>query len=340
MDQYTKGINMMIPHAVWYDNTRVTYKPELSHRNPLYADGLKGFTQFLARLNLMLQAGGRHVADIAVLYPIASLQGQHFFDDRTGPANIDGPADPANEFFREQVAGIDYVDVANWLTNAAGKDFTFIHPDALDEKCRVSGAALHMDNPVNWEDFKILIVPSCKTISVSNLEKIADLYRNGGVVIFTTQLPCKSAEARRDTEIASLVKSILPDGERSSGWQSNPAGGKALFVSSPSGEVLRKALAESGVRFDVEYELNPDVQYLHKIVCDQDLYFFANLGGSQIDIPVALRGRHTLESSDPHTGEVRPAQTGTSPAHGDSPEITTVRLSLKPYHCCFWVSRP
>ena len=52
MDQYTKGINMLIPHAVWYDNTKVTYKPELSYRNPLYADSLKSFTRFLSRLNI------------------------------------------------------------------------------------------------------------------------------------------------------------------------------------------------------------------------------------------------------------------------------------------------
>ena len=73
MDQYTKGINMLIPHAVWYDNTKVTYKPELSYRNPLYADSLKIFYNFLARLNVYLQDSGRHVADIAVLYPIHSL---------------------------------------------------------------------------------------------------------------------------------------------------------------------------------------------------------------------------------------------------------------------------
>ena len=28
MEQYTKGINQLIPHAVWYDNTKVTFKPD------------------------------------------------------------------------------------------------------------------------------------------------------------------------------------------------------------------------------------------------------------------------------------------------------------------------
>lgn len=30
MDQYTKGINVLIPHAVWYNDADVTFKPELS----------------------------------------------------------------------------------------------------------------------------------------------------------------------------------------------------------------------------------------------------------------------------------------------------------------------
>ena len=93
-DQYTKGINMLIPHAVWYDNTKVTYKPELSYRNPLYADSLKAFTTYLSRLNVILQSGGRHVADIAVLYPVQSLLGDHYFYSETGPANVDGLVDP------------------------------------------------------------------------------------------------------------------------------------------------------------------------------------------------------------------------------------------------------
>jgi len=28
------------------------------------------------------------------------------------------------------------VDVANWLTEVAGKDYTFLHPEVLDEKCQ------------------------------------------------------------------------------------------------------------------------------------------------------------------------------------------------------------
>ena len=84
MEQYTKGINQLIPHAVWYNDREVTFLPELSYRNPLYNEALPDFNRFLARLNYLLQPAGRTVADIAVLYPIQTLQAGHYLDGPEG----------------------------------------------------------------------------------------------------------------------------------------------------------------------------------------------------------------------------------------------------------------
>lgn len=338
MDQYTKGINMLIPHAVWYDNTKVTYRPELSYRNPLYADSLKFFTQFLARLNLMLQREGRHVADIGILYPISSLQGQHFFDDRKGPSNIDGPPDPSNEFYKEQVAEIDYVDVANRLTNVAGKDFTFIHPEVLDEKCSIVDRKLHLENITNTEDFSILIIPSCKTISVSNLQKITDFYNAGGILIFTTRLPYKSCEIGQDQQILQLIKSVFPAADTVENvWYSNANGGKAIFIPSPDGDILRKACEGSGCSFDVDYPENENIQYIHKVNKDQELYYFANLGASPVSMQITLRGELSLESCDPRSGEIGPLKSEVLPVDKSPVPRTSVHLDLKPFQSVFWV---
>ena len=338
MDQYTKGINMLIPHAVWYDNTKVTYKPELSYRNPLYADSLQVFTRFLSRLNFILQKKGRHVADIAIVYPIASLQGEHYFDERTGPSNIDGPADPSNEFFKSAIAEIDYVDVANWLTNVAGKDFTFLHPEVLDETCRLKNGKLHLQNSINWEEYKVLMVPSCKTISVSNLQKIADFYKEGGTVIFTTRLPSKSVEPGKDLEVAGLVQLIFPEGKsRAENIHTNDKGGKALFIHQPNGQNLREALKQTAGAFDVDYPVNEDIRYIHKVIDGQEVYYFANIGGEYVDIPVILRGKMKLQSWDPHTGKVHNLTTKEITNNGTVDSATIGRLNLKPFQSCFWV---
>ncbi len=45
MDQAVKGVNMFVPHAVWYDNTlsKVVFQPELSARTEPYAVGAFAF---------------------------------------------------------------------------------------------------------------------------------------------------------------------------------------------------------------------------------------------------------------------------------------------------------
>ena len=329
MDQYSKGINMLIPHAVWYDVDHVTFKPELSHRNPLYADSLKVFNRFLSRLNLMLQNNGRHVADIAVLYPIHTLQGDHFFD---------GPKGPSDEWFKGEVAltGIDYDDVSNWLTNYAGKDFTFIHPEVLDEKCTVADGILHLQNKINWEDYKVLVIPSCQTMSISNLKKIRDFYQQGGTLVFTTRLPSKSVETGKDLYINKLVKSIFPKGENNSGVvQTNRKGGKAIFIPKPSGQNLRQVLSDINGYFDVDYAVNEDIRYIHKVIGGQELFFFANIGGSNVNIPVTLRGKMKLQKWDPHTGDIQDLITENNLNDQSRLATTKCALLLKPYHSVF-----
>jgi hypothetical protein len=334
MDQYAKGINMLIPHAVWYDNQKVTFKPELSNRNPLYADSLQVFTRFLARLNVMLQNNGRHVADVAVLYPISTLTGEHCFDGPKGPSNIDGWVDPANEYYKKTISAIDYIDVANWMTNVVGKDFTFLHPEVLDEKCSILNGELHLQNKTNWENFKLLIVPSCKTISCSNLKKIKDFYKNGGKVIFTTQLPAKSVETGKDKRITLLMQSILADGgEKDGKIHSNARGGKVCFINHPDGIKLREVVQQMNESYDVDYPFNKDIRYLHKVIDNRNLFYFANVGNSTIETVVKLRGDIHLEEWDPHTGAVNNAKKSRNEI------FTYLKLTLKPYHSCFWLEK-
>jgi hypothetical protein len=330
MDQYSKGINMLIPHAVWYDNLNVTYKPELSDRNPLYADSLKAFTQFLARLNVMLQNDGRHVADLAILYPIHSLQGEHYFD---------GPPGPADEYFKGDISvtKIDYIQVSNWLTDIPGLDFTFIHPEILDEKCRVLEGKFHLQNARNWEDYQAMFVPACKTISVSNLQKIARFYEQGGVVVFTSMLPFKSYENGQDQRVLDLVKSIFPDSQKSEGiWQTNSKGGKALFLGHPNEASIRKAIKDSELTFDIQCNADAHIRTLHKVLGSKEIYYFANLGNTPVNTQVTLRGKLRLETYDPHSGTVAPLNAVFAPDKNQTTS-TNGQIFLKPHHSCFWV---
>lgn len=319
MDQYAKGINVLIPHAVWYDDTNVRFKPELSHRNPLYADSLKIFNQFLARLNLLLQQPGRQVADIAVLYPIHNLQAGHFLDGPLG-------------FYKGgvEIPKTDYIDVANWLTEDAGKDFTFIHPEVLDDKCRVGKGKLQLQNPETSGEFRVIIIPSCKTISLSNLKKIKEFHEKGGNLIFTTQLPQFATEFGKDNEVTQIIRSIFP-AEEQSGSNLAAKFGKAIFISNPNGQSLREALEDLKISFDVEYSVSRELRYIHKVVAGRDVYYFANLGKTAVDLPIKFRVIQNFEVWDPHTGSVFIPEN-----QGDSK--TRLPLQLAPLHSVFWIS--
>ena len=106
---------------------KVTFKPELSWRHPLYAERLPEFNTYLARLNVLLQNDAAHLADIAVLYPIATLQGSH---------HLDGPLG----FYQGGVAvpEADYVQVGEFLAVNLGRDYTFLHPEVLEQRCNSS----------------------------------------------------------------------------------------------------------------------------------------------------------------------------------------------------------
>jgi hypothetical protein len=195
MDQFAKGINLMEPHAVWYTDA-VDIQPELSPTSKKYGAELPAFNEYIGRLQGLLQ-GGQHVADIAILYPIASLQGSYHF----------GPGDPG-------MGGVipweaDYLDIGEMLSMDIRRDFTYIHPEILDEKCEVNSDKILLTNKVNQEEFQVMIIPGSKTIQMSNLQKIKAFYDGGGKVIATSLLPEKSSEPGKDAEVQQLVKSIF-----------------------------------------------------------------------------------------------------------------------------------
>jgi len=199
MEQYAKGINNIIPHGVWYNLGNVTYLPELSYRNPRYASGLADYNTYIGRLNVLLQTTGRHVADIAVLYPIATLQAGYHFD---------GPLSPYSGGVN--IPEADYVYLGELLATRVCRDFTFLHPEALDERCSVKSNRITLNNRVNHEEYKVVILPGHRTIRWSNLKKIKEFYGNGGKVIATGQLPYKSAEFGHDADVVATIKAMFP----------------------------------------------------------------------------------------------------------------------------------
>ena len=288
MDQFAKGINFAVPHGTWYDGeNNVIFPPELSFRNKKFGSVMPDYNNYVKRVSSLLR-GGRHVSDIAVLYPIADLAAYHRF----------GEGDP---YFGGNIAPhVNYTEIGEMLSLDIRKDFTYLHPDVLSNKCRVDNYELILDNAENRESYKVVILPAMEVIHLENLEKLYQFVISGGTLISIGLLPSKSAERGRNGRVRELIDEMFGDN------------GRCYHIPDFSAEKLSAVLKETGIIFDVECEpvrINGgNFTYIHKILDNRDIYFFANSGDTLVSAEIKLRGQKHLELWNPHTTEKKKAE--------------------------------
>lgn len=319
--------------------------------------------RFIGRISYLLQHG-QHVADIAVLYPIESLQAEYRFGEWGSGAKAG-----ANAIAWAREGGItptsDYIELGETIFRGLRRDFTFLHPEVLADRCTVENKQLVLNNPINRERYDVLFVPGAETIAVSTAKKIRDFWNAGGTVIATGKLPKKSAELGHDREIRDLIGEVfgLPeDGPVTAKFDrkiddflvffenASAAGGRAFFVpkwkdtllaelirrGNPLPDVAIQAAAPAPVHIGRDYA--GSLTYLHKVKDGRDIYFFANSSREPVNTQVVLRGHKKLAMWDPHTGERRPLAATTGDAEGKP--ITTAALALDGIHAVFFVQEP
>jgi hypothetical protein len=296
--------------------------------------GPTDFADYVGRASMLLQ-GGRRVADIGIVYPIASLQAFYRFD---APDNQEGPLG----HYAPQSA--DYLAVGDWLTGDLHRDFTFIHPDDLaSEHLKVGHGSLTLDNAVNRQVYRTMILPGGQVIGLAPLQKLKAFWDAGGVVVATTELPSKSAEFGQDVEVRALVQAMFGQpGE----VRRNSAGGASLFIAEPSERALEEALARLAPPADVTFGGDPRphggngaLAYIHKVKGGRDIVFVANSTDSAVATTVSLRGALALELWDPHTGATGPAA-GARICGSGALVRTEVPLSLDGGRSLFLIGRP
>ena len=79
------------------------------------------------------------------------------------------------------------------------------------------------------------------------------------------------------------------------------------------------------------------LRYIHRVMGDTEVYFFANLDDRQSESTVRLRGKVTPELWDPHTGAVTVPEYSTA-IENDQP-VTRTKLTLGSVRSSFIVAR-
>jgi hypothetical protein len=323
---------------------------------------------FVGRTEYLLR-GGRHVADIAILYPIAALQAEYQFAQPVSvqPVTPRGRAGGEPGFYYALEGGIpksqaDYLQMGEMLFRGMRIDYTYLHPEVLETNCSISDGRLTIDNKVNREAFRVLIVPGSDTLSVATARKIRDFYRAGGAVVATGVLPSKSAEFHQDAEIQQIVGEVFgipargpmtasirafTDDFKTFFAHADAKGGKAYFLPRPDPKMIDAVLQEALPVRDVDVKMAPvwpgkvgmeydgSLTYIHKVKDSRDLYYFGNSTEAAVDTQVVLRGEKKLERWNPMTGEKEPCEATVS-GEGDN-KITTLQLKMAPLSAAFFV---
>jgi hypothetical protein len=351
MDQYAMGINYQIPAR-----TVQPKRPELN--------------DYVGRLSYLLQHG-RHVSDIAVLYPIATLRAQYRnLGGVTFPQQSDAPPPQIMEtaYAREGgfAFGMDYQDIGEALFRGLRVDYTYLHPEVLVDRCTVDAShKLVLNNRENREEYSVVILPAGDTISLSAVTKLKEFYDKGGAVIATGMLPTRSAEFGKDREVRQIVDDIFgvapseplkADVRRAQDRQNfyvfwyyikkNKAGGQAIFLPNMHPWLLDFALKQVFPLRDVDIqqpigplrrgnEYEGALTYIHKVKEGRDIYFFANSSPRDIDAKAVLRGSKNLRIWNPQTGELQTADVTHNEVNGEP--VTTVQLTLASVSALFFV---
>ncbi|MHB1355610.1 MAG: glycosyl hydrolase [Anaerolineae bacterium] len=342
--EFVHGIDLLVPHAFFYSISdtvpippapdNIGYRwydcpPSMFYQQP-YWRFYHCFADMEARSSYLLSRG-THVAQAAVYYPIESVWADFALSDgwlrgvhanaldvpgtwmtadklETGPAAVitDSCYRAIIDGLREHNLDVDIVD----------------HDSVLSAE--VTDGALHF----RQEQFRVLILPAVHMIHRATLTKLAEFWRNGGVLIALRSLPTASPEyGANDPEIARLVTEI---------WGQQPL----------SASVERRAILFSG-GFETELQgvisqLTPAIETnigsiysQQRHLPDMDFYYLVSMHAEAVSTEVCIHSLGTPELWDPMTGHVQPVNVFRQDG-GD----TTIPVVFEPYGAVFISLRP
>jgi hypothetical protein len=228
---------------------------------------------YTRRLSYLLSQG-RPAARIAVYYPTTSF----WLGDTA--------ADPAN------------LSVARQLLEAQ-RDFDWVDDGSLASLLTPRGGSLRN---LSGTGYRAVIVPSVTAISRAALDRLRELARAGGSVVFLGRTPTMVVDRTF----------LHPGSAPELGWATLEASGELT-------PRVRAALPEPDLQMD---RPAPRLSYLHRHLADAELYFLFNEGSDGVSTGVTLEGRGPVQAWDALSGEVSDVASTAGP--GDH-----VRLPLR-----------
>ena len=227
----------------------------------------------------------------------------------------------------------------------AGYDFDLIHDHALAALAKVEGGELR----AGTARYSVVIVPAARYLPPESAERLLELVRGGGHVIFVERAPEGAAGLRdREPRSARVRQSLRAL------WGGDPARGVVARAGKGTAVLLEDAAA--ALRH-LESVLHPDfrivepgaadpaaraaavenVGFVHRRAEAVDYYFVANVSNQRHDLRIAFPvGHRSPERWHPESGAVLPPLVYAF-VEASGRASTEVELGLDPFESCFVV---
>lgn len=272
-------IEEVIAHYNWQAVLGINALTTLTIQKSYSDQDLERLNDCAGRLNYLLTKG-QFRADVAILYPIASV----WAGFRPASRHVHNLGD--NPLAREVDEAWRYVSSA---VLGCQRDFDYLDEELI-RSATVAGGKLH----VGKNSYSVLVLPHVTTLSFATLKQIKEFTANGGTVISWQTLPMERADAGPDTEYQSLVEEL---------W--NNANGRVIHAMTEA--TLRRALRSSGTPDLVVTPATTGVYYQHRSLPGGDIYFVVNNSRTPVSSDFDFRARGKAELWNPLNGEITAA---------------------------------
>lgn len=180
---FVSGHNLLTLHGLYYTTYGGWWEwaPPCNHFRMPYWKHMQSLMECTERLSYLLSQG-HHVCDIAVIYPVASLEAGIY-----GDLALTTAFEAADSLYKQ------------------GIDFDFIDHQSM-ERANVDQGRL----TVAGESYKVLVLPAMRALRQTTLRKALEFFCSGGIVIAIGSLPEASDRAgSSDPELNKMVRQLF-----------------------------------------------------------------------------------------------------------------------------------
>ncbi len=325
--EYVLGVNLFNPHGFHYSiegERKRDWPPSMFYHHTWWPQ-YKHFNDYVSRMGYIL-SGGRHVAKVAMLYPINTIWAHY-----TPQA-----ADLESAFIQREF---------NYITDRLLRlhvDFDYLDEDVMDD-CEIAQGRI----TIRGESYECLILPGVTHIKEKTLSRLESFVQGGGTVIADGLLPMDviegSGEKFRDRVKAlfgqdpALVHESFLQGAQVPGAKtiSHGQNGKAILCPAGFEKDDNLTYLESVIRSCVESEIfidQEEVFYLHRVKDGEDFFFLVNPTQNALTAKVSIRGAYSPELWNLETGGISPIAPCTMADGFTCFELTLARIGSAMIH--------